>query len=57
MAHAPQDDKWAAEKVIEVPAKKVDNWLLPTMPGVFSPQIDRYFEGPGPGAPVWPSHR
>lgn len=30
-----QDGKWAAEKVIEVPGKKVDNWALPTMPGLF----------------------
>ena len=28
-----KDGKWAAEKVLQVPAKKVDNWLLPTMPG------------------------
>jgi len=32
--------KWAAEKVIQVPAKKVDNWALPTMPGLFSAQTD-----------------
>jgi len=33
-----QDGKWAAEKVIQVPGKKVDNWMLPTMPGLFSTQ-------------------
>jgi len=25
---------WAAEKVIDVPSKKVENWLLPDMPGL-----------------------
>jgi len=35
-----QDGKWAAEKVIQVPGKKVDNWALPTMPGLFSAQTD-----------------
>jgi len=30
-----QEGKWAAEQVIEVPGKKVDNWALPTMPGLF----------------------
>ena len=28
-----QDGKWAAENVIQVPGKKVDNWALPVMPG------------------------
>ena len=27
---------WAAEKVLDIPAKKVDGWLLPEMPGVMS---------------------
>jgi len=29
-----QDGKWDAEKVISIPAKKVDNWMLPDMPGI-----------------------
>jgi selenium-binding protein 1 len=29
-----QCGKWTAEKVIEIPAKNVENWLLPTMPGL-----------------------
>ncbi|KAM9294669.1 methanethiol oxidase-like [Gastrophryne carolinensis] len=28
-----QGGKWAAEKVIQVPAKKVEGWVLPEMPG------------------------
>ncbi|NXM91846.1 SBP1 oxidase, partial [Oenanthe oenanthe] len=28
-----QEGKWEAEKVIEVPSKKVQGWLLPEMPG------------------------
>ena len=28
-----QDGKWDAEKVIDVPSKKVDGWALPEMPG------------------------
>ncbi|GAB6027806.1 Methanethiol oxidase [Chamberlinius hualienensis] len=31
-----QDDKWAAEKVIQVPHKKVENWHLPEMPSLIS---------------------
>jgi len=27
---------WAAEKVIDVPAKKVEGWILPEMPGVMT---------------------
>ena len=27
---------WAAEKVIDIPAKKVDGWVLPEMPGVMT---------------------
>uniref|UniRef100_A0A7M4EMX9 Methanethiol oxidase n=1 Tax=Crocodylus porosus TaxID=8502 RepID=A0A7M4EMX9_CROPO len=27
---------WAAEKVIQVPSKKVEGWLLPEMPGIIS---------------------
>ena len=29
-----QDGKWDSEKVISIPAKKVDNWMLPEMPGI-----------------------
>ena len=25
---------WDAEKVISIPAKKVENWMLPEMPGM-----------------------
>ncbi|XP_057244509.1 methanethiol oxidase, partial [Malurus melanocephalus] len=31
-----QEGKWAAEKVIEVPSKKVQGWLLPDMPGLIT---------------------
>jgi len=27
---------WAAEKVIDIPSKKVDGWILPDMPGVMT---------------------
>jgi len=27
---------WAAEKVIDIPAKKVDGWIMPEMPGVMT---------------------
>ncbi|KAK3095951.1 hypothetical protein FSP39_021240 [Pinctada imbricata] len=30
------DGKWDAEKIISVPPKKVDNWLLPEMPGLIT---------------------
>ncbi|CAI9606552.1 unnamed protein product [Staurois parvus] len=30
------DGKWAAEKVIQVPPKKVEGWALPEMPGLIS---------------------
>jgi len=37
---------WAAEKVIDVPSKKVEGWILPEMPGVMTDIIismdDRY---------------
>ncbi|NXD32069.1 SBP1A oxidase, partial [Spelaeornis formosus] len=29
----PRDGAWAAEKVIQVPSKKVQGWILPEMPG------------------------
>ncbi|KAK2173963.1 hypothetical protein NP493_840g00015 [Ridgeia piscesae] len=29
-----EDGKWDAEKVISIPAKKVDNWMLPDMPAL-----------------------
>ncbi|XP_068107567.1 methanethiol oxidase-like isoform X2 [Hyperolius riggenbachi] len=28
-----ESSKWAVEKVVQVPAKKVDGWILPDMPG------------------------
>lgn len=28
-----QQGTWSAEKVVDVPDKKVENWLLPDMPG------------------------
>ena len=28
-----QDETWEAEKVIQIPWKKVTNWMLPKMPG------------------------
>ncbi|XP_077177122.1 methanethiol oxidase-like [Paroedura picta] len=31
-----QDGNWAAEKVIQIPGKKVSGWLLPEMPGRIS---------------------
>ncbi|XP_068108549.1 methanethiol oxidase [Hyperolius riggenbachi] len=31
-----EDGKWAAEKVIQVPPKKVQGWALPEMPGIIS---------------------
>ncbi|KAG9467288.1 hypothetical protein GDO78_015231 [Eleutherodactylus coqui] len=31
-----KDEKWAAEKVIQVPAKKVQGWALPEMPGLIT---------------------
>ncbi|XP_066465088.1 methanethiol oxidase-like [Eleutherodactylus coqui] len=31
-----KDGKWAAEKVIQVPAKKVQGWALPEMPGMIT---------------------
>ncbi|XP_066464972.1 methanethiol oxidase [Eleutherodactylus coqui] len=31
-----KDGKWAAEKVIQVPAKKVQGWALPEMPGLIT---------------------
>ncbi len=37
---------WAAEKVIDVPSKKVEGWILPDMPGVITDILismdDRY---------------
>ncbi|XP_040189351.1 methanethiol oxidase-like [Rana temporaria] len=30
------DEKWAAEKVIQVPNKKVEGWALPEMPGLIT---------------------
>lgn len=33
MFSLPQEGNWAAEKVIKVPSKKVQGWLLPDMPG------------------------
>lgn len=30
------DDEWAAEKVIEIPSKNVENWILPSMPGLIT---------------------
>ncbi|XP_073465264.1 methanethiol oxidase-like isoform X2 [Aquarana catesbeiana] len=30
------DEKWAAEKVIQVPHKKVEGWAMPEMPGIIS---------------------
>ena len=32
--HWIQDGKWATQKVIDVPGKKVDGWALPAMPGM-----------------------
>ncbi|XP_056407514.1 methanethiol oxidase-like isoform X2 [Hyla sarda] len=41
-----KDGKWAAEKVIQVPAKKVQGWALPEMPGLITDILlsldDRY---------------
>ncbi|NXV05362.1 SBP1A oxidase, partial [Cettia cetti] len=34
--HKNQEGKWEAEKVIEVPSKKVQGWLLPEMPGLIT---------------------
>ncbi|NXY12248.1 SBP1 oxidase, partial [Pteruthius melanotis] len=34
--HKSQEGKWAVEKVIEVPSKKVQGWLLPDMPGLIT---------------------
>ncbi|XP_027575606.2 methanethiol oxidase isoform X1 [Pipra filicauda] len=34
--HRTQKGDWAAEKVIEVPSKKVQGWLLPDMPGLIT---------------------
>ncbi|NP_001087138.1 methanethiol oxidase [Xenopus laevis] len=31
-----KDGKWAAEKVIQVPSKKVEGWALPEMPGLIT---------------------
>ncbi|NWT12436.1 SBP1 oxidase, partial [Vireo altiloquus] len=31
-----QDESWAVQKVIEVPNKKVQGWLLPEMPGLIT---------------------
>jgi selenium-binding protein 1 len=32
-----EDDKeWKAEKVIEIPSKEVENWILPTMPALIT---------------------
>lgn len=31
-----QDGTWGAEKVIDVPSKKVENWALPEMPGLIT---------------------
>lgn len=28
-----QDGSWAADKVVAIPPKKVENWVLPEMPG------------------------
>lgn len=30
------DETWSAKKVIDVPAKKVEGWALPEMPGVLT---------------------
>uniref|UniRef100_A0A3P9PKB9 Methanethiol oxidase n=1 Tax=Poecilia reticulata TaxID=8081 RepID=A0A3P9PKB9_POERE len=32
----PQKGDWAAEKVIRVPSKKVEGWMLPEMPGLIT---------------------
>nr|XP_041577117.1 methanethiol oxidase isoform X3 [Taeniopygia guttata] len=34
--HRNSEGKWEAEKVIEVPSKKVQGWLLPEMPGLIT---------------------
>ncbi|NWI35557.1 SBP1 oxidase, partial [Picathartes gymnocephalus] len=34
--HKNTEGKWEAEKVIEVPTKKVQGWLLPEMPGLIT---------------------
>ncbi|XP_077048070.1 methanethiol oxidase isoform X3 [Agelaius phoeniceus] len=34
--HRNPEGKWEAEKVIEVPSKKVQGWLLPEMPGLIT---------------------
>jgi len=31
-----KEDKWVAEKVIQIPSKTVDNWLIPEMPSVIT---------------------
>lgn len=33
MTLLPQKGDWNVEKVIQVPAKKVEGWALPDMPG------------------------
>ena len=33
---SPNQGDWAAEKVIDVPSKKVEGWILPEMPGVMT---------------------
>jgi len=44
--HKTEDDRWAAEKVIAIPGKTVENWALPTMPALISDILisldDRY---------------
>ena len=36
MSNCLQGGDWAAEKVITVPAKKVEGWALPDMPGTYN---------------------
>lgn len=33
MLSVSQEGDWAAEKVISIPSKKVEGWMLPEMPG------------------------
>jgi len=34
LVRGEQDGSWEAEKVLQIPGKTVDNWALPTMPGL-----------------------
>lgn len=42
-----QSGTWSAEKVIQVPPKKVKGWMLPEMPGEYKSRVPEVESCPG----------